>query len=49
MKTVYKDLVLFYEYTTYSWIVTTKTGETIGFFSNMDKAKSFIDSITDAS
>ena len=39
----YKEFNLIYDYTKYSWIITTNTGELIGSFSNIDKAKFFID------
>lgn len=39
----YKEFNLIYDYTKYSWVITTNTGELIGSFTNIDKAKIFID------
>lgn len=46
MKTVnYKGLSLNYDYIKYAWLISTEAGELIGMFSNLDKAKQFIDSL----
>lgn len=44
-QTSYRNLLLHYDYTTYAWIISTKTGELIGSFTDIDKAKSFIDNL----
>jgi hypothetical protein len=41
----YKGLLLNYDYIKYSWLISTKTGELVARFTNLDTAKKFIDSL----
>lgn len=41
----YRDLLIHYDYVIYSWVISTPTGEVIGSFTNIDKAKKFIDDL----